>query len=341
MSRLAHRLWVSSFAFVLFALCYQFWRPISTNLATIVDNYLYSSHRLVDTYDFIPTEIERLCLRGAPLDELSTKTVIPNTVHYVIGLHDAEVSFPAYLSILTALRSLSPTKVKLHHTDYLNVKNKYIQSLLQDNRVELVHHDAGSIASEMKQSSHYAHLADVLRLKVLYAEGGIYLDSDVYILQSFDPLRNSSRDVVLGYEGGNRAGLCNAVIVARAGAAFINRWMASYVDFSAREWNSHSVILPKKMADEHPTEVCTLSPHAFFWPTWTARNVRWMHEPLNKEEAIKAQEMLDTNGGSYFEGQLAYHAWNQMAWKPYLRKLTEEIVKRHDTRFNLMIRRFL
>jgi mannosyltransferase OCH1-like enzyme len=31
----------------------------------------------------------------------------------------------------------------------------------------------------MKQSNHFAHLADILRLNVLYEEGGIYLDADV------------------------------------------------------------------------------------------------------------------------------------------------------------------
>jgi len=295
----------------------------------------------IGTYDFVPTEIERLCQSGASLDGLSTKTAIPNTVYYVIGLHDAELSFAAYLSVLTALKSLDPTTVKLHHTESLNIDNKYIQLLLQDKRVQLVFHTASGIASEMKQSNHFAHQADVLRLNVLYEEGGIYLDADVYVLQSFTALRHSSRDVVLGHEGGNRAGLCNAIIMARPGATFINRWIASYAGFTEGEWNTHSVILPKKMSEEHPNEVCTLSPHTFFWPTWTRRHLKWMHEPLSKKEAIEAQEVLNTNGGSYFEGQLAYHAWNQLAWKPYLSKLTIESIKGDDTRFNLMTRRFL
>ena len=340
MSKLTRRFWIFSLILILFGLCYQFWRPLSTHVVALVENFL-PYNRGVDTYDFISTEIEDLCLSGASLDNLSTKTPIPNTVHYVVGLHDAELSFVAYLSILTALKSLNPEVVKLHHTENLNISNEYIQILLQDKRVKLVLHAASMVTSEMKLSSHFAHLADVLRLKVLYAEGGIYLDADVYILQSFDTLRNSSRDVVLGYEGGNRGGLCNAVIIARAGAAFIDRWIASYTDFSAGEWNTHSVILPKEMSEKHPNEVCTLSPQAFFWPTWTRRHLKWMHKPLSQEEAIGVQEILDTNRGSYFDGQLAYHSWNQLAWKPYLSKLTEEIIKRDDTRFNLIIRRFL
>jgi len=50
---------------------------------------------------------------------------------------------------------------------------------------------------------------------------------------------------------------------------------------------------------------------------------------------------LVKNGGGLFEGQVAYHAWNQMAWGRYLHKLTPKRVRERDTRFNLMIRRFL
>src|SRR5262249_14317810 len=165
MSRLTPRVLIPSFAFVLFALCYQLWHLSTKRVEGVSDD------RQVDTYDFVPTEIERLCQSGASLDGLSTKTAIPNTVHYIIGLHDAELSFAAYLSVLTALRSLDPTTVKLHHTESLNIGNKYIQSLLQDKRVQLVFHTASGIASKMKQSNHFAHLADVLRLNVLYEEG--------------------------------------------------------------------------------------------------------------------------------------------------------------------------
>jgi hypothetical protein len=65
-----------------------------------------------------------------------------------------------------------------------------------------------------------------------------------------------------------------------------------------------------------------------------------MHELLGKKEAIEAQEVLNTNGGSYFDRQLAYHAWNQLALEAHLSSLTEESIQRDDMRFNLMIKRF-
>ncbi|KAJ4204547.1 hypothetical protein NW759_014884 [Fusarium solani] len=156
---------------------------------------------------------------------------------------------------------------------------------------------------------HYAHVADILRLQLL-REGGIYLDIDVLALRPFTDLLHGPRDVIMGHEGGNRAGLCNAVILARPNATFIQRWLDSYysgashgggtgiVDLS-QEWNEHSVILPKKMEQEHPDEICALAPDAFFWPTWTWHHSEWMHEPLpSLAEAQQWAAEIEANGGA-------------------------------------------
>ncbi len=71
--------------------------------------------------------------------------------------------------------------------------------------------------------SHIAHMADVLRLHTLLEHGGIYLDIDVLSLRPFTPLLDE--DTVLGEESG--VGLCNAVILAKPGAPFLQEWLAS------------------------------------------------------------------------------------------------------------------
>jgi len=62
---------------------------------------------------------------------------------------------------------------------------------------------------------------------------------------------------------------------------------------------------------------------------------------LDEDEVAATEQMLQRNGGSLYEGQLAYHAWNQMSWELYLSKLNDQSVIERDTRFNLMIRRFV
>lgn len=47
------------------------------------------------------------------------------------------------------------------------------------------------------QSKNYAHLSDMVRLLALYKYGGLYLDTDVKVYRSFDPLLDS--DFLCGY----------------------------------------------------------------------------------------------------------------------------------------------
>ena len=51
------------------------------------------------------------------------------------------------------------------------------------------------------EENRWAFAADAVRLYAVYSEGGIYLDSDVEALRSFDPLTN--RPYFFGYENGS------------------------------------------------------------------------------------------------------------------------------------------
>lgn len=125
------------------------------------------------------------------------------------------MSFINYLAIRSALDSLKPDVLELHYA-YLDEDNVWFQKLRENDNITLVHHDmAVEYPKQLEQKWQVSHLADALRLDVLYREEGIYLDMDVISLRSFEGLMHSERDVILGHEGGDRHGLCNAVILAR------------------------------------------------------------------------------------------------------------------------------
>jgi hypothetical protein len=306
---------------------------------------------------FIPTDAELACLNGyvKGQEDLPLSDPIPNIVHFIFGLKNpyhhpsaGHFDFLAYLAVRSALVSLKPDAVYIHYT-YLAEPpsadvnadpktNPWITRLLNNQVVKLVHH------APVDTNTQYTHLSDLMRLEFLYKQGGIYLDIDSFALRTFDTIRQVPRphDIVLGHEGGNRWGLCNAIIAARPNSTFVARWLESYasVDFS-RGWNYHSVLLPKDMAAKFPDEICALAPDAFFWPTWTWRHVEWMHAPLSHEEMKYWKLQIEDNGGSLFDNQLAYHAWNQMAYDRHLKALTPEKVRTKHTRFNLLMRRFM
>ncbi|ETS76176.1 hypothetical protein PFICI_11563 [Pestalotiopsis fici W106-1] len=301
---------------------------------------------------FVPIEDELDCLHAklqpSIHDEFKAANPIPNRVHFIYGLSNpyqkpgaGTFDFLCYLAVRSAIIALRPEKVSLHYT-YISeppspdanaspLTNPWIKRLEDD--ITLVHHAPEEQA---------AHVSDILRLKLLQSEGGVYLDMDSFALRSFTKILKSPRGIVLGYEGGNRYGLCNAIMAAHPNSTFVERWLDMYggQDLS-REWNYHSVILPGEMQKEYPKEVCALPPTTFFWPTWTWHHLEWMHETLNRQEAQHWIAEIEKNGGSLFEDQLAYHAWSQMAWKRFLKDLTPGNVRTKNTRFNIMVRRFL
>lgn len=309
---------------------------------------------------FVATEKELACLKGAaipgdtaPAGSHGHADPIPNIVHFIFGLKNpldyagaGHFDFMTYLAVRSAIVSLKPEAVYLHYT-YLSeppspdanadpLTNPWVRRLQKD--IKLVHHEPQTTAKQ------YAHISDIMRLEFLRDQGGIYLDIDSFALRSFEHILKAPHphDIVLGHEGGNRWGLCNAVMAARPNSTFVKRWLRSYetADLN-QEWNYHSVLWPKETEQEYPDEVCALPPDAFFWPTWTWRHVEWMHVPLDPTAAEFWKGEIKKHGGSLFENQVAYHAWNQMAWDRYLSKLTPEIVRTRDTRFNLLMRRFM
>ncbi len=52
--------------------------------------------------------------------------------------------------------------------------------------------------AECRKRNLYAFMADYLRIKIIYEQGGIYIDTDVQAIQSLNPILNS--DLLLGWE---------------------------------------------------------------------------------------------------------------------------------------------
>lgn len=176
---------------------------------------------------------------------------------------------------------------------------------------------------------HVAHRADVVRLQVLLEQGGIYLDCDVFVHRDFDDLLG--HDVVMGQEGEGKSvdGLCNAVILARPGAAFLTRWYDAYRSFRSRgqdeHWVEHSVRLPLRLMREHPDEITVLPPDAFHWPTWRPEELALMFGPYPGREA---------------RSRYANHLWAQASLR-YTWDLTPGRVRAEDSAFHRWARPYV
>ena len=91
-------------------------------------------------------------------------------------------------------------------------------------------------------------LSNYDRVKILLEYGGIYLDLDVLVTQSFDELRKYR--YTLGKEQGST--LCAGIIVCRQDEPFLHIWLNSFYDDYRATWGYNSGQVSTKLAKRYP-----------------------------------------------------------------------------------------
>lgn len=118
------------------------------------------------------------------------------------------------------------------------------------------------------------HKSDFVRLDQLTLHGGIYLDWDVLVLRSLDPLLDSGFKAVVGRQ--SDATVMNGIILAAKDSAVTRIMKQETPKVFTGEWISHSVGLITSVAQavaRVPREVLIMDPGAFAPFTWTQESV--------------------------------------------------------------------
>mgnify|MGYP003341749471 CR=1 FL=1 len=80
-------------------------------------------------------------------------------------------------------------------------------------------------------------------------EGGIYLDTDVVCIKSFDDLLDTNCIMGLEYTGKITWGLCDATILAEKNSEFMRLWKHNYdTNYAHDSWNTDAVVVPFDLA---------------------------------------------------------------------------------------------
>lgn len=251
-------------------------RAIPLVLFLLVITYNHTLHRLRRSSRRTPSAA---AASAASLSQPSPSPGprIPNVVHFIFGMEKdfGHIKFGLmhYLALLATRLYVKPAVLNWHHL-YLPANNSWwdcAAPLVSLSPVADVTHIHGKAYPDL----HVAHKADAIRMQLMASVGGIYLDSDVIPLQSFEEVRRlggaGAGQLVMGLEeAAGQTGLSNAVLVAPPNSSFINRWWGAYTTFNPKEsWAYHSVLLPREIAAAHPEEIVVLSGKAFFAPPWT------------------------------------------------------------------------
>lgn len=171
------------------------------------------------------------------LPEAFVSATIPAIAHFVWS--GAKLPAVAWLAMRAALDRADLDVVRLHHTDAPLAQDPLVRDLCGRPGFELVHvHPVKTFALgldaavERRLEGLLGHLpgpaarSDVLRLCILWSQGGIYLDTDAITLQPLRPL--CGERVLCGLE---RVCLPSAVVHSRSPA----RWLRAGLLLGARE----------------------------------------------------------------------------------------------------------
>lgn len=157
---------------------------------------------------------------------------------------------------------------------------------------------------------HPAHQSDIVRMSVLRAYGGIYLDLDTITLRSLEPLFSTTRTVMarelISTEPRVEAeSLGNSIILSPPNAPFMAAWWDSYEHFDSRYWAHSSTKMPHLLNEARPTLGCILAPEAFFVPSWDQAGLASLFQ-----------------GVVAFPDAYVFHLWESMSW-PVLNEINE------------------
>jgi mannosyltransferase OCH1-like enzyme len=199
-----------------------------------------------------------------------TDKPVPKIVHYCWygGKRRPTFRFYHYISILSADKFIKPEVIYFWHDeipqgDLWEEIRRRVPSIQMMYRPAPTHIYYRSIVVDQHQS-------DIVRLEAVMEYGGIYMDLDVVVLKSFDPLLKY--DTTMGYE--RTDGLCNGIIISKPNAPFLRLWHLEYSNFVDNSWAYHSVELPAVLARTYPGLIHT-EERTLHRPNWDESE--WMY----------------------------------------------------------------
>jgi hypothetical protein len=251
--------------------------------------------------------------------------LIPNIIHFIYGFKSDFGGKPFalvhYLAIKSAYEVNKPEKIFFYYKympsgEWWDKAKSYL-TLIKTEPPKYIF---------WNKLYHFAHQADVMRLKILNKHGGIYLDLDTICVKPLNEFLQHT--FVIGKQGGTTKGLCNAVMLSRPKSKFVRKWINSYISFRSKgfgnHWDEHSVIKPKQLAEKYKQDLTILEEKTFHFPTWEEDQLKLMFED-----------------SLVFEFAYVHHLWESASWEKYLSKLTVKDILEKDTSFNLLARKFL
>jgi len=149
--------------------------------------------------------------------------IVPNIVHF-IRIDQTYINFHDMICIFAAYKNQKPDKIMLHCNN-CSFYGKYWDMIKEIDSLEL----ANIIVPTKifyQNVSDLRHQSDILRITTLMKHGGIYLDNDVYVVQSLNVFRHF--EMTLAWLAKENGTLENMVQIAHPNARFLKLYYETY-----------------------------------------------------------------------------------------------------------------
>lgn len=255
-----------------------------------------------------------------------TNTIPPQIIHS--QLH--ELQWVHYAAVQSALQNLAVNKVKIWVPENEQLPGEMWQRIARlpnviIQRVPMPNSVWGISAT------HPAHQSDLARIRILWEEGGIYVDTDIVALKSSDDIifHSRTKSTVMPLQSAHfgRKSI-NALIMSKSHSPFLARWMEKYKKFEMGEWDHISCWAVTEMYDAGEPDLQLLDDKAWMYPM-----------PIRLDDLdARTDPNLATAwlGKSWFDIDESYglHFWKWkrgFSGKPFPLEITPEAVRTIDT----------
>ncbi|XP_055950130.1 uncharacterized protein LOC129984296 [Argiope bruennichi] len=163
--------------------------------------------------------------------------IVPNVVHYV-HFDEPDLNFIQVISIRAVYLNSPPERILIHCNCY-SLRGKYWNMVKNISILEISYMRKPTHIFEKLLSSVY-HSSDIARLEILMKYGGIFLDTDTYVIKSLEYFRRF--EMTLGWPPSQNLG--TQLLIAHKNARFLKLWYNSYRYYRRERWYYNAGELP-------------------------------------------------------------------------------------------------
>ncbi|XP_070545627.1 uncharacterized protein [Ptychodera flava] len=200
--------------------------------------------------------------------------VVPNIAHFIwFSCH--EFDFINVLSVISVFKIMKPERI-LFHTDCEPTGQWWEEAKLIP-ILEVVHRDPPRSVFGRKLNPKYPeHWSDVARLQILSSIGGVYFDTDIFVVAPLEQLRRY--DYVVGRPSGYV--LNNGIIFASPNSIFLKIFYESYKQYNPHCYSCNSVFNQHSLASKHKEHIhienhSLVTPNSLHWKTLFFERFPW------------------------------------------------------------------